>query len=118
MRERKRAAEKRKRERLSPVRTRAYTETHQSEKRKRNETAKHTLVAFCGSVTEDSAQKSILPPSKLFMGSKLSRAKERDTVVKKERESLPRSVAPNRIAAQAEMPLQRGPLRQMKHSLP
>ena len=118
MRERKRAAEKRKRERLSLVRTRAYTEMHHSEKRKRNETAKQTLVAFCGSVTEDSTQKSILPPSKLLMGSKLSRAKERDTVAKKERESLPRSVAPKHIATHAETPLPRGPLRHMKHSLP
>ena len=81
-------AEKTKSDSDEPVRKRRYTEVLQRQNRLKNEKASASLPSANLSDIFASRQKSILPPSKLFIGSRFSIARKQHDIRKYSKNSL------------------------------
>ena len=76
------AIEKRKVPMLRPVFNTAYIAMHHTQKKAKNERVEHSLCTQKGDKKRDKMQFTARPPSRLFMGNKLSTAKASERFLK------------------------------------
>ena len=113
-----RVVEKTKREREPPRRRREYTEMHQRENNAKKERIRQRKEAIAWGRSRDKRLWKMRPPSRSPMGSRLSKARDAETVARKDREGgHGRRLFKNKTKSNVAR-LKRGPAAQIANSFP